>query len=121
VIPSPAIGADGTIYVGSSGNNFYAINPDGTEKWHLSISDSSSSPAIGADGTIYVGTWDDLYAIGGPLADGDLENEDGGPDGEENEEGEVTPPPEGIPITYVITGLAVIAVAAGVVLVLRKR
>ena len=30
---SPAIGADGTIYVGSLDHNLYAINPDGTPKW----------------------------------------------------------------------------------------
>ncbi len=30
VFSSPAIGADGTIYVGSWGHYLYAINPDGT-------------------------------------------------------------------------------------------
>ena len=30
---SPAIGADGTIYVGSQDYNLYAINPDGTQRW----------------------------------------------------------------------------------------
>jgi outer membrane protein assembly factor BamB len=31
---SPAIGPDGTIYVGSSGSaKLHAINPNGTEKW----------------------------------------------------------------------------------------
>ena len=30
---SPAIGADGTIYVGSDDGKLYAINPDGTQKW----------------------------------------------------------------------------------------
>ena len=30
VYSSPAIGADGTIYVGSYDSKFYAINPDGT-------------------------------------------------------------------------------------------
>ena len=30
---SPAIGSDGTIYVGSSDENLYAINPDGSTKW----------------------------------------------------------------------------------------
>ena len=33
VYSSPAIGADGTIYVGSGGGKLYAINPDGTLKW----------------------------------------------------------------------------------------
>ena len=62
---SPAIGADGTIYVGSNDNNLYAINPDGTLKWSGTTGDMvRSSPAIGADGTIYVGSDDNnLYAI----------------------------------------------------------
>ena len=62
---SPAIGSDGTIYVGSYDNKLYAINPDGTEKWNF-ITDLYvySSPAIGSDGTIYVGSQDNnLYAI----------------------------------------------------------
>jgi outer membrane protein assembly factor BamB len=29
----PAIGADGTIYVGSWDYNLYAVKPDGSEKW----------------------------------------------------------------------------------------
>jgi len=62
---SPAIGSDGTIYVGSRDCYLYAINPDGTLKWKFGTSDLvDSSPAIGSDGTIYVGSWDSyLYAI----------------------------------------------------------
>ena len=30
---SPAIGSDGTIYVGSNAAKVYAINPNGTKKW----------------------------------------------------------------------------------------
>jgi hypothetical protein len=65
VYSSPAIGADGTIYVGSYDNKLYAINSDGTEKWSFTTEgDVRSSPAIGADGTIYVGSYDNkLYAI----------------------------------------------------------
>jgi uncharacterized repeat protein (TIGR02543 family) len=57
VISSPAIGADGTVYVGSYfDNTLYALNPDGTLKWSCYIgSHVASSPAIGADATIYVG------------------------------------------------------------------
>ena len=38
--------------------NFYALNPEGTEKWRLNpiAGPLISSPAIGADGTIYVGS-----------------------------------------------------------------
>jgi len=65
VYSSPAIGVDGTIYVGSTNYYLYAINPNGTFKWsYQTDSDVYSSPAIGADGTIYVGSHDNkLYAI----------------------------------------------------------
>lgn len=68
---SPAIGADGTIYVGSCDDNLHAINADGSLQWSYTTGYYvKSSPAIGADGTIYVGSWDDdLYAIN---ADGSL-------------------------------------------------
>ena len=64
---TPAIGADGTIYVGSRDNNLYAINPDGTQKWVFATGDwILSDAAIGEDGTIYVGSNDNyLYAING--------------------------------------------------------
>jgi len=63
---SPAIGSDGTIYVGSCDNKLYAIwQVHGTKKWSYTAGSSiSSSPAIGSDGTIYVGSCDNkLYAI----------------------------------------------------------
>ena len=68
VTSSPAIGPDGTIYVGSADYNLYAINPDGTEKWAFTTGGNISwtSPAIGPgpDWTIYVGSADGhLYAI----------------------------------------------------------
>jgi hypothetical protein len=52
---SPAIGADGSVYVGSMNTYFYAVDPNGTKKWSDSPSTSSitSSPAIAPDGTIY--------------------------------------------------------------------
>lgn len=57
---SPAIGPDGTIYVGSAGvewgGDFYAVNPDGTEKWRIRGS-VDGTPATAADGTIYVGSY----------------------------------------------------------------
>jgi outer membrane protein assembly factor BamB len=66
VSSSPAVGADGTIYVGSADDNLYAVNPsDGTQKWAFTTGGAAySSPAIGKDGTIYVGSFDDnLYAV----------------------------------------------------------
>jgi outer membrane protein assembly factor BamB len=67
---SPALGSDGTIYVGSNSkfdDDLYAINPDGTEKWRFDTENFvNSSPTIGPDGTIYVGSNDGyLYAIKG--------------------------------------------------------
>ena len=50
---APVIGSDGTIYVGGMG--FYAVNPDGSLKWHWSNQISQwREPAIGQDGTVYV-------------------------------------------------------------------
>ncbi len=54
---SPAIGADGTVYVAASNGDFLAINASGTLKWsyRLGTGTSYSSPAIGSDGTVYIG------------------------------------------------------------------
>ncbi len=62
---SPAIGQDGTIYIGSDDHHLYAIAPSGELKWRFRTDDGvSSSPAIGTDGTIFVGSKDHgLYAI----------------------------------------------------------
>lgn len=50
----PVIGADGTIYIGS-GRYFYALNPNGTQKWSYTVGDQIyGSAIIGGDGTIYV-------------------------------------------------------------------
>jgi len=65
VFSSPAIGTDGMIYIGSSDNKLYALNPDGSERWNFTTGGLiHSSPAIGSDGTIYVGSKDsNIYAI----------------------------------------------------------
>jgi outer membrane protein assembly factor BamB len=54
---SPAIGEDGTIYVGieSPWDGLIAINPDGTIKWRYKGGCVISSPMIGDDGIIYYG------------------------------------------------------------------
>ena len=63
---SPAIGTDGTVYVGSNDKKLYAINgKTGVRLWEF-ITEGAviSSPAIGTDGTVYVGSNDKkLYAI----------------------------------------------------------
>ena len=65
-VGSAAVGADGTIYVGSWDYHLYALNPNGTQKWAFTTdAEVKSSPAIGRDGTVYVGCEDgSLYAIG---------------------------------------------------------
>ena len=63
---SPAIGPDGTVYVGSWDNKLYAINgKSGVKLWEFKTGGRVySSPAIGSDGTVYVGSGDKrLYAI----------------------------------------------------------
>src|SRR5262249_46094927 len=64
---SPAIGSDGTIYVGSTDGTLYAVTPTGTPKWTFATGNAiSSSPALGRDGTLYLyvgGTGHTLYAV----------------------------------------------------------
>jgi len=68
---SPAIGHDGTIYVGSWDGNLYAFNPDGTRKWfYYTYGPIESYPAIGADGTIYVGGLDNMFHAVNPDGNG---------------------------------------------------
>ncbi|UCF49983.1 MAG: PQQ-binding-like beta-propeller repeat protein [Thermoplasmatales archaeon] len=59
IMATPAIAADGTIYVYSSANYLFAVNSDGTEKWRHYLlwgNDFWTSPTIGDDGTIYIGS-----------------------------------------------------------------
>jgi len=65
---SPAIGSDGTVYVGSGDHNVYALNgATGALLWNYATGDKvSSSRAIGSDGTVYIGSWDNkVYALNG--------------------------------------------------------
>jgi uncharacterized repeat protein (TIGR02543 family) len=65
IFSSPAIAADGSVYVGSNDNMLHAFNADGTNKWTFETGNwVDSTPSIGPDGTIYVGSWDNkIYAI----------------------------------------------------------
>ena len=65
VVGSPAVGKDGTVYVGSMDGNLYAITPAGAVKWQIKTKGQlNSSPAIGEDGTVYAMSDDGfLYAI----------------------------------------------------------
>ena len=62
---SPAVGKDGTIYIGSAGGSLYAVNSIGRETWAFPTGgEVYSSAAIGKDGTIYFGSNDgNLYAV----------------------------------------------------------
>ena len=65
---SPAIGADGTVYVGSNRKKFFALDgKTGVKQWEFKPAGRvESSPAIGIDGTIYVGSNDKkVYALDG--------------------------------------------------------
>ena len=67
-VSSPAIGSDGTVYIGSDDKKLYALNgKSGVKLWEFVAGGPvSSSPAIGSDGTVYVGSDDKkLYAING--------------------------------------------------------
>jgi outer membrane protein assembly factor BamB len=61
---SPAIGADGTLYI--TGTGLYALTAEGTNVWFTQTNSFfQASPALGRDGTIYVSSSQDLslYAI----------------------------------------------------------
>ena len=62
---SPAIGSNGTIYLGTFHEKLWAVNPRGVALWTFKTgSEIRSSPAIGADGTIYFGCRDrKFYAV----------------------------------------------------------
>src|SRR5258706_483792 len=65
IFSSPAIDAEGTIYVGSLDGRLYAIDTKGQLKWSFQTMGAIwSSPAIGRDGTVYVASIDtNVYAI----------------------------------------------------------
>ena len=58
-----ALGPDGAIYFGVS-DGFFALYPDGNQKFFYNIHKWMGTPAIAADGTIYAGSDDNnLHAI----------------------------------------------------------
>ena len=62
---SPAIGSDGTVYVGSWNHKLYAINgKTGVKIWEFNVECMLLSHAMGSDGTVYAWSVDKkLYAI----------------------------------------------------------
>src|ERR1051326_985051 len=62
---SPAVGRDGTIYVGSSDGRLNAVHSDGTPYWsYLTHGAVIASPALARDETVYFGSLGrSLYAV----------------------------------------------------------
>jgi outer membrane protein assembly factor BamB len=58
---------EGFVFIGSEDDTLYALEPNGTLAWRLSIgADIDDSVAIGGDSTVYVGSDDaGLYALSG--------------------------------------------------------
>jgi outer membrane protein assembly factor BamB len=65
IVSDPAIGDDGTIYIGSCDDYLYAMYPNGTLRWRFKTGDwVKAHPSIADDGTIYFGSFDGhLYAL----------------------------------------------------------
>jgi outer membrane protein assembly factor BamB len=61
VFSSPIVGADGTVYVGSADQNFYAINKDGSQRWKVTTGEIIDSSGLLDDmGRVYFGSGDGL-------------------------------------------------------------
>ncbi len=66
---APVIGDDGTIYVGTDGGRFYALNSSGTVRASTSFrSPVVFPPALGIDGTVFVQTEDDTFFALDPVS-----------------------------------------------------
>jgi outer membrane protein assembly factor BamB len=74
ILSSPAVGPDGTVYVGvevgaassaAPSGRLFALTPAGAQKWVFNAPDwIDSTPAIAADGTVYFGCWNGvLYSL----------------------------------------------------------
>ncbi|MBU0552445.1 PQQ-binding-like beta-propeller repeat protein [Myxococcota bacterium] len=66
IFSSPVIGGDGTIYIGSADQIFYALNPaDGAERWTFQTGEIiDSSGLLDDQGRVYFGSGDGhLYAL----------------------------------------------------------
>ena len=59
IYTSPALAADGTIYLGSQDDHLYALTPTGDVRWRFRAGDDiDSSPVVGDDGAIFFGSDD---------------------------------------------------------------
>jgi outer membrane protein assembly factor BamB len=67
-VGSPAVAADGTVYVCSGDGNLYAVDHTGSAKWQVANGVQPDfgppDPVIGPDGTVYFGSSDgNLHAV----------------------------------------------------------
>ena len=67
---SPAVASDGTVYFGNGNATFYAVNPDGSQKWSYALQPEFpfrivywSSPAVASDNSVYFVTAAKVYAF----------------------------------------------------------
>lgn len=60
---APAIGPDGTIYIGSTDSSLYAVNPDGSLKWSYPGAEALHTPVVGPNGVVYVSGKPSMCAI----------------------------------------------------------
>jgi outer membrane protein assembly factor BamB len=71
IFSSPAVGPDGTIYFGTQGNRFFALNRSAKVLWNIETEgDNDGAPTVGDDGTVYFGSDDGIVravAPGGQL------------------------------------------------------
>ncbi len=65
VLARPVIGADSTVYFGAYDSNFYALNPDGSERWRYPTDGKIASGAIigNADEVIFVSADNHCHAL----------------------------------------------------------
>jgi outer membrane protein assembly factor BamB len=60
---TPAVGADGTIYVGTDQGTLVAVAPNGTRKWSFKTGDEiDGSPTVGPTSLIYIAS-DSVYCV----------------------------------------------------------
>lgn len=62
---APAVGSDGTVYIGSDNDTLYALGPDGSVLWTFGAdSDFRTAACIAGDGTVYCSEYDGtLFAL----------------------------------------------------------
>jgi outer membrane protein assembly factor BamB len=67
IFSSPALGRDGTLYFGTQGDRFYAIDRNARVLWTVDTGgDNDAAPSIGDDGTVYFGSDDGAVRAAAP-------------------------------------------------------